>query len=409
MTVDELVKYLKNLKAKVVVSNLNIDRIDKLSNLISYSYYIKRSSVTIGIIGVLPRLSSEGYREDFEVTDEVTEIINCANQLVEKYDVFINIILSYCGYKFDKKIASKATSRISIIVGSNSDGILYNGVPPGHERVIGPYPTLIQNKEGETILLVKVSPDSKYLGKLLVTYDAMGKLLKYEGSPIYLDKSVSQDKEILDEIKPWQKSLEKFEAGFLGNLHQALNSNECDGECLFGNFLADALLHHCKNATIALVPPDYVKGALPKGRMFIKHLADILPYSLTWDCGTLEGKYVRLILETGCEKLDYMKRVVHVAGLHYSISWGENVYNRIKDIVITRRQNNKNAKELDETYQYSIGLISSLSHGRGRFHTISENIKKLKTGDPDIKALGNYIKKHTPLKLKFVSRITIKN
>lgn len=57
---------------------------------------------------------------------------------------------------------------------------------------MGPYPTVVENFEGKRVLVVQASSYSKYLGNISVFYDKEGNVEKWEGAPIFLDKSLAQ-------------------------------------------------------------------------------------------------------------------------------------------------------------------------------------------------------------------------
>lgn len=50
-----------------------------------------------------------------------------AERLVREENVFTNIVLTHCGWDFDKEIASNASEKISLIVSGHSHSFMYTG------------------------------------------------------------------------------------------------------------------------------------------------------------------------------------------------------------------------------------------------------------------------------------------
>lgn len=67
-----------------------------------------------------------------------------------------------------------------------------SGTPPSSDIVFGPYPTVVEQHDGNTVLVVQASSYTKYLGNLTVYYDEDGKVVDYEGVPIYIENDVPQ-------------------------------------------------------------------------------------------------------------------------------------------------------------------------------------------------------------------------
>lgn len=69
--------------------------------------------------------------------------------------------------------------------------------PPGPDMPGGPYPTIVQSKTGNNVLIVQASAYTKYLGNIAVFYDSDGEVADYSGSPIFLDTGLPKGKVML--------------------------------------------------------------------------------------------------------------------------------------------------------------------------------------------------------------------
>lgn len=113
--------------------------------------------------------------------------------LKREQDVDIIIVLSHAGYPNDKIIAEFGGEDIDVIVGGHSHIFLYTGEDsPGPDAIAGGYPTIITQASGHKVYVVTASAYTKYLGDITFYFDAAGKVVSYDGAPIYLDDSVEK-------------------------------------------------------------------------------------------------------------------------------------------------------------------------------------------------------------------------
>jgi 5'-nucleotidase len=72
--------------------------------------------------------------------------------------------------------------------------INYSGDPPSTEKPKGPYPVLINQESGHTVLVYQAYAYGKYLGNADVTFNDSGDVIKWSGNPILLDGSWREGK-----------------------------------------------------------------------------------------------------------------------------------------------------------------------------------------------------------------------
>lgn len=107
--------------------------------------------------------------------------------------VDIIIVLSHCGYDVDQIIAAKGGPHISAIVGGHSHSFLYSGPnPPGPDKPVGEYPTIIDNPAGHEVPIVQASALTKFVGDITIWFDKNGKMVRWKGAPIFMGPNVEQ-------------------------------------------------------------------------------------------------------------------------------------------------------------------------------------------------------------------------
>ena len=132
----------------------------------------------------------------------------------------IIIALGHSGYEIDIQLAENIPE-IDIVVGGHSHTFLFtekgNGLP-SNDPSEGDYPTYVKNKfQNKIIPVVQAYKYSKYLGHLVLNFDANGELLTpVDGvgvsfaDPVLLDRTIPQDEDILDAMVKWQNDLTKY-------------------------------------------------------------------------------------------------------------------------------------------------------------------------------------------------------
>lgn len=175
--------------------------------------------------------------------DEAESINREARKIREDCDIII--ALTHCGLDLDIKIAKKIDPKINLIVGGDSHSLLYNGKAPGVDQPVAPYPVVVERENGRRILIVQASSYTKYLGNITITYGEKGKILGWNGQPIYLGHDKKQDPEINREIKEWKKRVNAYENSVIGKVQTDLLITNCRiGECNIGDFFADAMVDY---------------------------------------------------------------------------------------------------------------------------------------------------------------------
>lgn len=124
---------------------------------------------------------------------------------MKEQGVDIIIALTHCGLGVDYRIAKETAPFVDVIVGGHSHTFMYTvkegESAPGPDKVKDVYPAVVETEDGHRVLIVQASARMKYVGDLVVFFDKEGKVVKWQGAPIYLDHEIKQGEFIFSSLK----------------------------------------------------------------------------------------------------------------------------------------------------------------------------------------------------------------
>jgi 5'-nucleotidase len=210
-----------------------------MAPFITKSIIIERDSRQIGIVGVTTTFPSNWGKA--KILPEVENVRAEVDKLVAQ-GIKIIIVLSHCGLAIDREIAMNG-GQIDLIVGGHSHSFLFSGsTPPGPDTPVSEYPTIVKQSNNREVLIVQASAYTKYLGNITLHFDDEGEVVNYEGEPIFLAHGISQDAEVIEELKPWQNEIAKYKNKNLGRLRFELDALCYKKECGMGNIVTDSMV-----------------------------------------------------------------------------------------------------------------------------------------------------------------------
>lgn len=105
-------------------------------------------------------------------------------------------MLSHCGLPIDYRVAREAAEYVDVIVGGHSHTFMYTAedgeTAPGPDKVKDNYPAVVETEDGHRALIVQASTRMKYVGDLVVHFDKEGRIVKWQGAPIFLHTDIPQ-------------------------------------------------------------------------------------------------------------------------------------------------------------------------------------------------------------------------
>ncbi|XP_058453625.1 apyrase-like [Malaya genurostris] len=403
-----VVPYLETIKSPVVVSNIDDSEEPSMKDKYQKSVIIERDGRKIGVIGVINHLTNTlSMTERLKFLDEV-DTINGETAKLKSQGVSIIVVLSHCGISIDRKIAAQCKD-VDIVVGGHSHTFLYNGsatdLPDAPEDT---YPIVVQHSTGQKTLVVQASCFTKFIGRITAYFDDSGDVADWEGNPVYLDESIPQDPQIVQELLPWKEQVDNLGNKHVGSSRVLLSKTECRvGECNIGDFVADAIVDYYVRhrvdpdewtyASIGITNDGGIRTSLQKGNLTYDDIVTAVPYENTMDTFDLEGRYLWEALEYSASRhnsADFLQ----VSGLHIMYNITKPVGRRLISVDVRCRVCRVPRYEpLDMNKVYRLAVAGWIGNGGNGYSMFSEHRTNLRIGPLDIVVLEEYVTKMTPI------------
>jgi 5'-nucleotidase len=180
----QLLKSLSGLvRFPVLASNLDTTAEPLLAGVGLKPYTIRTvGGSRVAIIGLTnpetPFISSPGPNLKFL---DPAAVVTRAVAEIEAQGVNKIVVLSHQGYREDLALAA-AVKGVDVIVGGHSHTLLGSFADLGLASA-GPYPTVVKNAAGETVLVATAWEWAKAVGEMDVSFDASGKVGAWSGTP----------------------------------------------------------------------------------------------------------------------------------------------------------------------------------------------------------------------------------
>lgn len=426
-----VVPFLENMNAPFVVANIDDSEEPSIQGKYNKSIVIERGGRKIGILGYVLHtfyeLSSTGKLKFLNETEAVIE----EAAKLKSQGVDIIIALSHAGLDVDREVAA-AVPDIDIIVGGHSHSFLYTGTPPSGDYPVDSYPVIVEQPGGHKVLIVQAYAYSKYVGNITVWFDEQGEYTAWEGSPILLDKSVPEDPDVVQAMKPWKEIIDAEANVVIGSTKVFLDasSSACrKGECNIGNLIANAFVDEYVNlappgswtrAAIGIINSGGIRTSItetaPDGNITYADLITAQPFANTVDIIELQGKHILETLEfsvsnpyslyrgNGRHKRDVEARefsgqgFLQMSGIQVTFDMNQPVMNRVSSVAIKCAECRVPMYEpLNLEKWYRVALCSFLVTGGDGYTVIANNARNHVTGRVDYEVLMDYIGKNSPL------------
>ncbi|XKL64905.1 hypothetical protein PGB90_004991 [Kerria lacca] len=423
--IDNLVEYLNQIKTPVVACNFNIST-EKRLNLtnLTPSRIVNASGEMIGIIGYLtPDTTIKSRTENLEIFDEIPNIRAEAKRL-KSNGIKIIIALGHSGFNFDRKLAAQV-NEISMVVGGYSHTLQYTPKEPSpsNEKATEKYPYVVVQKSGKKVPVVQAYAYTKYLGKLMVTFDDAGNVISAKGNPIQLDYMIKKDADVEKLVASWSTLLQNelnTVIGYTRVLLKKTDYSEREFESNIGNMITDAMIdsvvHIAKkknltnwsNAPIAVYPNSEIKSVIkntkPEGAITLADLLKVLPSNNQLFTSRISGSTLKFFLEFSVSEYEtrrnnslynFLPYFVNFSGLKINFNFTEEPYNRINSIMMVCDQCSIPKYEaIDEDKIYNVITGFFIKDGDDTFYKYKNYISSSeKLGITDTECVFSYIKK----------------
>ncbi|XP_020284117.1 apyrase isoform X1 [Pseudomyrmex gracilis] len=406
--IEGVVPFLKNVKAPVVVTNIDDSEEPTIQGLYQNSTIIERNGIKIGVIGVILSTTNLLSRtEKLKFLDEV-ETVNDEAQRLKQKRIDIIIVLSHCGLDVDRIMAAKCPL-IDVIVGGHSHTFLYTGTPPSIDVPKDEYPVIVtQNESNRTVLIVQAAAYTKYLGNLTVWFDEQGEVVDWDGNPILLDRSIKEDPDIVEALKPWKEEVDEMSSRKIGKTRVLLDKNCYYEECNIGNLLTDAMVDafvdaadnksYWTYAAVACMNPGGIRTSIEESDITYGDLLMVQPFENTWDTVELTGESIKKILE--------IEGILAWSGL--KITYRKDNKTRTAIDIKIRCQDCEYPVFEDLVYDqwYRVVVPTFLMIGGDGYYVFKNSGRNHEIGPLDMDHLTKYVEKISPIFIGTERRIT---
>ncbi|XP_055644093.1 apyrase-like [Toxorhynchites rutilus septentrionalis] len=416
--IDGVVPFMGAIKSPVVVANLDDSGEPRIQGKYNKSVVIRRGGVRIGVIGVIHHATNTlSMTERLVFLDEV-EAINTEVAQLRASGVNIIVVLSHCGIDIDKKIAAECAD-VDIVVGGHSHTFLYNGSTEGFpDPPAGPYPVVVKRPDGNKALVVQASCFTKFIGRLTAYFDSEGKLVEWEGNPVFLDESIPLDPQIVQELKPWKEMVDQLAYRNVGSSRVVLSKRECrTGECNLGSFVADSFVDYYVRrsessnewtyASIGITNDGGMRTSLNSGNLTYDDLVTTVPYENTIDTFEIQGLHLLEALEYSASRFNTAD-FLQLSGLRIVYNVTKPIGRRVASVHVRCRECKvPKYQPIDTSKLYRVAIAAWIGNGGNGYTMFKQHRVNVRVGPLDIVVLEQYVKKMSPIMQGIDGRIRI--
>jgi 5'-nucleotidase len=344
---EQLAEFAGEVDVPLVSGNLDLSQSSVLGEeQVADHLILEVGGEKIGIVSALAtdtvETSSPG--SDIIFQDEI-EALQADVDALTAEGVTKIIALTHVGLPKDMKIA-EGVSGLDAIVGGHSH-TLFSNTEEGAEA----YPTMVND-----VPIVQAYAYSKYVGHLVLAFDADGNVLDASGDTTVIDASIEPDPTIAARVAELAGPIEELKAKVIGATAEPIEGARevCRAqECPMGNLVADAMLDRVKDQgiDIAIQNGGGLRASIDAGDVTMGEVLTVLPFQNTLATFSVPGSAIKAALENGASQIeDGAGRFAQVSGMAYTIDLSAEPGSRVSDVLV-------GGEPLDEAKMY--GVVSN--------------------------------------------------
>lgn len=397
-----LARFAKRINFPLLSSNMDISGDSHLAGLVAPWAVFERGGERVGVIGLTteetPNISSPGPDIRFS---KVARALKDAVASMEKMGIDKIIALGHVGYERDMEMA-RTIDGIDIIVGGHSHTFLSSDDP----AAAGPYPTLVNSPNGQTVLIVQAYQWGRYLGRFNVSFDDSGHVRSWQGAPIRMDNGIPAAADVSALVAELNEPLHEIRNEIVGHSKTALGNATCrTGECALGNLIADIMLWRTagEGSEIAIANGGGIRAGLPAGAVTRGDVLQVLPFGNTLATFGLHGRDLLTALEHGLTR-NGSGAFPQVAGINYSWDAMRPAGERLGRVMV--RGADGTYAPLDEARIYRVVSNNFLRRGGDGYDVLRDHaIDAYDFGPVLADAAIAYLGEHAPIAPRLEGRI----
>jgi len=434
---------LGHTRVPTVCANLDATAVPALAARVRPYVIIERGGDKVGIVGLItPETKVLSAPGNVKFSDSV----HAANLIVRELQARgVNkiVLLTHVGYEADKRLAV-AVSGVDVIVGGHSHTLLGNseGIAAMGLRPAAAYPTVVKGADGNDVYVVTAWKWARVLGRLDMTFDDAGRVIRAEGKPLLIlgdrfkrkndaGQKVAVQGAERDELLafiaansdaavvpadpgarkflgPFSEGVEAMRTEVIGEAvlplpHIRVPGTTDSGESLpHGSLIAPlvcrSMLARLKAtgepADIALQNAGGVRESVDEGHITMGTAYTLLPFNNTLVLLGLTGEQVRRTLETGVDLGG--GAFLYTGGLRYTVDMRHPEGERV--LFVDTLDNMGKWTPLDPARTYRVVTNSYLASGGDGFAILKSAVSSYDTGFVDAQAFIEYVRQQRMLK-----------
>ncbi|EAT36583.1 AAEL011341-PA [Aedes aegypti] len=411
--VEGVVPFLEHINSTVLLVNVDNSEEPEFKKF-QKSMIIERSGRKIGLIGVILQTTYDIANTGNLIFADESETVREEAELLKQQGANIIVVISHCGLDVDKIIAENAGPEIDIIVGGHSHTFLYTGdhpTIPGTPQ--GEYPTVVTQQGGHKVLIVQAAAYTKFVGDIVLFFDAAGIIQRWEGNPVYLGADVVPDPAVVQAMIPWKVSVDELGNRQVGSTVVDLLKSSCNvGECNIGSLIADSMVSafiplaepgHWTYGAIAVIAVGGIRVSMFRGAINYANVIEVLPFENNLVCVELRGDYMLGVLEYAVEKSwDEDKfngaNMLQVSGLKVEFNVSKPIGERVLSVEARCHDCMVPSYSPLNPFKYYRVITNSFIVGGGDgFHIFPQHGRNKRFGPIDNVAFENYLKQRSPV------------
>jgi 2',3'-cyclic-nucleotide 2'-phosphodiesterase (5'-nucleotidase family) len=239
---DELGRFVSSINFPVLGANIVSDHAVLNKTIIPYKIFWEEGVAVIGATTANTRfISHPGPGTQF--LDVTTSIQRAVDEIRSTTNITRIVALTHIGYGEDMELARNTTG-LSLIMGGHSHTLLGS-----MEGAAGPYPTIVENKDGQEVFVVTAHRWGERLGYINCQFDSDGAIIAYSGGAVHMGPQQPKKQELDRKVKNWGEPFEAIVLRVVGSSDVYLDHDACrKGDCILGQLVTDAMLtymdHH---------------------------------------------------------------------------------------------------------------------------------------------------------------------
>lgn len=419
---SKLTPFIENIGTTVLASNVILNS-NIAKQKIQKSILKDIQGIKVGIIGYLtPKYGILDSTDSIEYIDEVIAMQEEV-QVLKAQGAKIIIALGHSEIGKDIQIALEVDG-VDLVINGHDNSFFSNGTNAESEFKNSIKSTIISQKSGKQVPVIRSYAYNKYLGKIVVLINRNGKIVDYRVDPLLLDNSIPQDSEILQIIKNSADDVMAYSNVEVGKTVVVLDGETCGlEECNFGNLVLDSMVFHYASkfegeywtdSPIAIINGGALsRRILPRNTSITQgELLSSIPENDVLVTVTLNGTLLKQVLEHSVShytRSNPSGQLLQFSGIRATFDLAKDPYSRLISAVVRCWDCLvPQFFAIDEWKDYKILMPSTLAKG-GYGYSMLVSLPREELNYDVVTCVADYIKKRSPVYPEVAERLVLLN